>query len=113
MIGSGERTDELRRYVDEAVRRLREVLSPRMIYLHGSLARGPVGPDSDIDLVVIVDDSPLDPYERDAIAYQALGDLPVPVDVQVYTREEFDHRAASNVTFEHTVRTEGTLIYAA
>lgn len=113
MNAQTHRTEELLRRLNEVIERLRAALSPRAIYLHGSLARGDAGPQSDIDLIVIVDDSPLDPYERDAIAYRALGNLPVPVDVQVYTVSEFEQRAAKPVTFEHVVKTQGKLVYAA
>ncbi|MEE8169811.1 MAG: hypothetical protein V3T70_04620 [Phycisphaerae bacterium] len=62
---------------------------------------------------MVVEDSPLNPYDRDAIAYRALGDVRFPIDVQVYTRSEFEQRAALPVSFERTVRTKGTLVYAA
>lgn len=97
----------------EIVARLRAALSPVAIYLFGSHAYGTPGLGSDIDLLVVVADSPLDPYQRDAIAYRALGDVPVPVDVQVYTKSEFEHRAALRVSFERTVKNKGRLIHAA
>jgi predicted nucleotidyltransferase len=95
------------------VARLRSALSPVMIYLYGSYAYGIPNRDSDVDLLVVVEDSPLDPYERDALAYKALRDIPVPIDVQVYTRREFDERAALKVSFERTVQRKGKLIHAA
>jgi predicted nucleotidyltransferase len=93
--------------------RLRDALSPVAIYLYGSYVYGTPRPHSDIDLVVIVEDTPLDPYERDAIAYRALGDIDAPIDVQVYTRTEFDERSALPVSFERTVKRKGRMFYAA
>jgi predicted nucleotidyltransferase len=93
--------------------RLRAVLTPVAVYLYGSYAYGTPAPHSDIDLLVVVADSPLDPYERDAAAYRALSEISVPVDVQVYTRAEFEERAALPVSFERTVKRKGKLIHAA
>jgi len=104
---------ELDPLLSEIVARLRAALSPVAIYLFGSYACGTPSPNSDIDLLVVVADSPLDPYERDAVAYRALGDVPVPVDVQVYTQSEFEQRSALRVSFERTVKNKGKLIHAA
>jgi predicted nucleotidyltransferase len=99
--------------VSEIVRRLREALSPVAIYHFGSSARGDAGPASDIDIVVIVDRSDLGFFDRAAAAQRSLRGVPAAVDVQVYTREEFESRASLPVSFERTVRTKGRLVYAA
>lgn len=104
---------ELRQSLDLIVARLRTALSPVAIYLFGSYAYGTHGRHSDIDLLVVVEDSTLDAYERDALAYASLAGIRVPIDVQVYTRAEFDERATLRVSFERTVRTKGKLLYAA
>jgi len=54
----------------------------------GSYARGDWGVGSDVDLVVIVRESPL-PFERRAAGFDATG-LPVPADVLVYTAAEWE-----------------------
>ena len=95
------------------VQRLRDALNPRKIYLHGSLANGTAGPGSDLDLVVVVDTSTLSFYERAAIAYRALANVGVPVDVQVYTQSEFEGRATLPVSFERSVQSKGRIVYAA
>ena len=99
--------------LSEIVGCLRAALSPVAIYLYGSYAYGTPTRDSDVDLLVVVADSPLDPYERDAAAYRALPDDRVAVDVQVYTRAEFEERAALPVSFERTVKRKGKVVYAA
>ena len=104
---------ELAQKLDEIVRRLRQTFSPVAIYLFGSYAYGTPHRDSDIDLLVVVEDSPLDAYERDARAYVSLAGIRTPVDVQVYTRQEFEKRAALHVSFERTVQTKGKVLYAA
>jgi predicted nucleotidyltransferase len=104
---------ELEQKLTEIVRRLREAFSPVAIYLFGSYVYGTPKSHSDLDLLVVVEDSPHDAYERDAQAYHALGVMGVPKDVQVYTRREFEERAALPVSFERTVKTKGRVIYAA
>ncbi len=97
----------------EIVRRLCAALSPEVIYLHGSCAIGEVGPDSDVDLLVVVRESKLGFFQRGASAYRALRGISVPIDVQVYTREEFETRTRLPVSFERTVRQKGRVLYAA
>ena len=105
--------EQLDQVLSEVVRRLRQALTPQAIYLYGSCALGTPGPDSDLDLLVVVADADEDFFTRSARAYRALQGIGVPVDVQVYTRNEFDSRAALPVSFERTVRTKGRVLYAA
>jgi len=104
---------QLEDVLPEIVRRLRQALVPMTIYLYGSCAYGTVGPDSDVDLLVVVPESELTFFQRGAAAYRALRRIGVPVDVQVYTREEFESRASLPVSFERTVHTKGRILYAA
>ena len=110
---SGKAVVNIEATLAEAVIQLREAFAPIAIYLFGSFAHGAPGPGSDLDLLVVVEDDPRDVYERDAAAYAALGNVGMPKDVLVYTREEFERRSALPVSFERTVRTKGKLIYAA
>lgn len=104
---------DVERVLPEIIRRLRETFSPAAIYLFGSCAEGRPGRDSDIDLLVLVENDLRHPYDRDAAAYLALAGMNVPVDVVVYTRSEFDQRANLPVSFERTVSTKGKVVYAA
>ena len=105
--------DELDQRLAEIVRRLGDALSPVAIYFFGSYACGTPQPSSDIDVLVVVEESSLDAFDRDAIAYRALRSIRMPIDVQVYTRQEFESRAALPVSFERTVKRKGKLVYAA
>ena len=104
---------EVEQVLANAVARLRDALSPTAIYLYGSHAYGTPGPHSDIDLLVVVEKSKLTTFQRDAVAYRALGDIPFPIDVQVYTQAEFEERAALRVSFERTVKLKGKVLHAA
>ena len=92
---------------------LRDAFSPVAIYLFGSYAYGTPRPDSDLDILVVVEDSSLTAYERDALAYKAVGPIGMSKDIQVYTRKEFEERAALTVSFERTVKEKGRILYAA
>jgi len=69
---------------------LRERLQARGVveaYLFGSFAEGKAGPWSDLDVVVVQGTDA--PFVERAREFQDLFDLGVPVDVLVYTPDEF------------------------
>lgn len=74
----------VRRWAEKAGRQRQEVI--RIGYF-GSYARGDWGVGSDLDLVIIVQDSK-HPFERRAVEWDATA-LPVSADVLVYTEEEW------------------------
>jgi uncharacterized protein len=106
-------SSELESTVETILYRLRPVFSPAAVYLYGSYAYGQPHSDSDVDLLVVIEDSPLDVYSRDALAYKAVGAIGVSKDIQIYTRREFEERAAMPLSFERTVKEKGRLLYAA
>ncbi len=83
------------------------------VYLYGSNAYGTPQANSDIDLLVVVENSELTPTGGDASGYCARIARGVPKDVQVYTPSEFDERADLPVSFERSVKRKGGLLYAA
>ena len=75
----------LRRWAEELVRSAAGVVA---VGYFGSYARGDWGVGSDLDVVVVLEES-TEPFERRAARLDATG-LPVPADVLVYTRAEWD-----------------------
>jgi predicted nucleotidyltransferase len=97
----------------EMVRRLVAELQPERIYLFGSQARGDAGPESDYDLLVLVE-RPTEPrYRLSQRGFLALRGIPVAVDVVVWDRETFDARLHLPASFPATVVREGRLLHAA
>jgi len=98
--------------LDEVVRRIVEVAQPDKIILFGSAVRGEMGPNSDLDVLVV----------KSGIAHRGrlTGDIYVnligvgqAVDVIVVTPEDIDqYRNAIGLVIEPALR-EGEVIYAA
>lgn len=103
----------LKHAIEEAVRRLVDFYKPERIYLFGSAARGELGPDSDLDfLVVVPDDCPQEVRFSGAI-YQALRGIGVPIDVVPWGRSDFEGRQSVKASLPATVVREGKLVYDA
>jgi predicted nucleotidyltransferase len=88
------------------VRRFR----PERVILFGSCARGEAGPDSDVDLLVVL---PIEGSKREKrIEIRlALHDLHVPTDVVVSTPEEFAWRKDIVGTIEYPAAHDGRVLY--
>jgi uncharacterized protein len=84
---------------------------PRRVILFGSVARGEARPDSDIDLLVVLDDDA--PQEKLTIAAGRESRMAYrqPADV-IPCREEFYRRMTKIVgTLPYAARTEGIVVY--
>lgn len=98
---------QIRKMVNRIVRQFH----PERIILFGSQARGDAGPDSDVDLLVVmhVNGSPLDKSVEIRVA---LHDIRVPKDIIVTTPEEFAWRQDVVGTIEYPAVKEGKVLYA-
>lgn len=96
--------------VRDIVRRIVETAQPEKVILFGSRARGDARPNSDFDVLVIKpSDEPR--YRRSFPIYVALADLPVEVEVMVYTPEEVREWSQVPQAFVTTAVREGTTVY--
>jgi predicted nucleotidyltransferase len=94
----------------EIIERVLKVVYPRRIVLFGSAARGQIGPDSDLDLLVIV----RGPAHRRAPAqqiYRNLHGIPLPVDVVVATEQDVEQYGDKVGTILRPALREGQVIY--
>jgi predicted nucleotidyltransferase len=71
---------------------------------YGSYARGDCGVGSDLDVVAVVRTSDA-PFERRAVAWD-LAALPVPADLLVYTRDEWERLRREGGRFARMLREE-------
>ncbi len=70
----------------------------------GSYARGDWGVGSDLDLIAVVERSTY-PFERRALAWET-STLPVPTELLVYTRDEWERLGAEDGRFYRSVNRE-------
>lgn len=98
--------------IEDAVQRIVERFHPAKIILFGSHARGSAGPDSDVDLLVVMDVK--DSKRRQAVEIDlALSDRTFPLDLIVVTPEEFErYRDVAGHIAYPAVR-EGKVLYDA
>ena len=96
----------VREWVDRQVRAGREILRAGHF---GSYARGDWGVSSDLDLILIVRSAD-QPFWRRSLEWDTL-DLPVPVDLLVYTQEEWQNLVKQGGLFARTVREETVWVY--
>ena len=97
--------------LDEVVYRLAKGLQAERIYLFGSQASGLAEPGSDYDLLVVLPRSDLPRHQREAISYDLLWGLTIPVDVVVLTRAEFRRLAQFKTSLAAIAKAKGILLY--
>lgn len=98
-------------HIGRMVKRIVEKFDPERIILFGSQARGDAGPDSDVDLLVVMDVEGSKLEKRLEIR-GALRDFLVPLDILVTSPEEFAWRKDVVGTIEWPASREGKVLYA-
>ena len=98
--------------IEEAKKRLIEVYNPIAIYIFGSYAWGTPTEESDLDLLIVVDESDEKSYKRPVAGYRALRGLRIPKDLIVKTKQEFESSASNVTTLLYKIKNDGELIYA-
>lgn len=96
--------------IDRMVKRIVKKFHPEKIILFGSHARGDAGPDSDVDLLVVMPVAGSKRDKRIEIGL-ALHDIPVPIDVIVSRPEDFIWRKDVVGTIEWPAAREGKVLY--
>ena len=86
-LDRAERIEQLRAAARRAAQHLPEI---RRVVLFGSLATGTATPRSDADLLVVLDDSRLEPRDRIPPVLAAFSPLPCPLDLFVFTVAEVE-----------------------
>jgi uncharacterized protein len=95
----------------EIVRRLVACFQPERIYLFGSRARGDMGPDSDYDLLMVLDRLDEPAYRLAQRAHSLLWGLGTAADILVWSRQAFDSRLSLRASLPSTVVREGVLLH--
>lgn len=100
----------LAQWVPDAVERLLAVCHPRTVVLFGSVARGDDGPDSDIDLLVVVDHG-ADRRRAAKAALRAVATLPPEIDVVVVDETSVEANRDVPGTIIRPALREGKVVY--
>jgi predicted nucleotidyltransferase len=96
--------------IQEMVRRIVERLEPLRIVLFGSHARGTAGPDSDVDLLVVVPGNGSKRKQAVEI-YRLLAGMGLPKDVIVVRPEEVQRYQNVSGTIICVALQEGKVLY--
>jgi len=96
--------------LEEVIDRIVAVADPSKVILFGSRSRGDHRESSDLDLLIITP-SDLPRHRRSVPIYLALRDIPVAMDVLVYTPEEVDEWSEVRQAFVTTAVREGKVLY--
>ena len=99
-------------WLPEVVRRIVERFDPLRVILFGSLARGEMNYDSDIDLLVVFPE--VKKEDKRALMVQirsALLDTPVPMDILVTDPDEISRRGDLVGTILRPALREGKVLY--
>ena len=96
--------------IREMVRRIAAQFHPDKIILFGSHARGEAGPDSDVDLLIVM---PVEGSKRQKASEidMALADRLVPLDLLVVTPEEFERGRDQIGSVLQPAAREGRVLY--
>ena len=96
--------------ISNIVSRIATNTHPDKIFLFGSYATGQANEDSDIDLLVVKDT--LEPRHKRSIEIQRLlKGSKLPVDILVYTNDEFERERTINYSFVNSAIQGAKLLY--
>lgn len=98
--------------VADLVQRIRSVVQPERIILFGSAARGEWGPNSDLDVLVVVPNG-TGPEDIETQIYLNLDGFGWPVDVVAVTHDELSRLSGNFSLVYFWALREGQLLYAA
>ena len=95
--------------LDDVVRRIVEVAQPEKIILFGSAARGDLGPNSDVDLLIVKEGA--DALELMGDIYMNLDGVGAAVDAVVVTPDDVERYKNSHAVIVKPALQEGRVVY--
>lgn len=99
--------------LQEIAARLKAGLSPVLTYLFGSRAAKTGTPESDYDIMTLLPESSMPPYQRVRNAQHMLRGLNASFDIVVLTFDEWRQQLASGVSLANEVSSRGILLHDA
>lgn len=102
---------DIKTLIDDLVVRIVRAVHPLRIVLFGSAARGEMGPDSDIDIMVVMPDG-THRLNTTRHLYRHIVGLGFPVDIVVATPSLLEQHKNNIGLIYRTVLAEGKIVYA-
>lgn len=98
--------------IQEVIERLIKAYNPLKIYLFGPYAWGNPDEDTDLNILLIVESSDEKVYKRGDRAFDALLSFKIPINVTVFTKQEFDKFSQDVTSLSYEVKNRGKILYA-
>lgn len=106
-----ERWQITKEKVQSVIRKIVEVSQPTSIILFGSYVRGLIGPNSDLDILVVVNDRTRNCRRESVRIRKTLRDISMPMDILVVRNRDLKElRDVPGLVYE-TVLKEGKVVY--
>lgn len=102
------------RVLDSITQTIVSTIDPDTVYLFGSRARGDASEDSDVDIAVVKDTDfrqGASRYQQLALLIRATGVHRVPLDILLYSHEEFDALRLRPSHVVHDIALQGRVLY--
>jgi predicted nucleotidyltransferase len=99
--------------IAEATRRLVAEFHPEQVWLFGSYAWGEPTEDSDLDLLMLVQDEKQTSIQRLRQARRCLRSIDMAKDVLIQSTASFERYKGVRSSMSHKIAEEGQLVYAA
>jgi predicted nucleotidyltransferase len=97
--------------IDSIVDIIVKKAKPDKIILFGSYAYGQPTNDSDVDILIINEDSDVSKYKRGREIRKYLRGIGIPLDILVYTQEELNEWKDIKGSFLHEIVEKGKTLY--
>ena len=101
---------EIQEILDEVKRRIVPRFHPQRIILFGSYAGGRPGPDSDLDLLIVIEVEGSTRQKANEID-MLMADRSIPMDFIVLTPEQYERQKNIAGTIARQIEREGKVIY--
>jgi len=97
--------------LDEVAASIKSVHPDCTVILFGSYARGEQQDESDLDICVLVSELSYGRLDMQVDARGAIRrDFPLPIDVLLYTRDEFEESAKKRSRMQYKIKNEGVVL---
>ena len=102
---------EIIEYLEKIKNRIVSEVSPEQIYLFGSYAKNNYNNESDIDLLIVMNNNDKSLRKIQHKISSLLDDRTMPIDIIVYSQEKMKNRKDIIGTLPYRINQEGELIY--